>query len=164
MLFNWRWHLSKADYRDVAYSEWVIWLALALATSYFVFALDVIPDEYLVLTPLLVLIAPIWAALRLGMLPTALLSAAIVCYAAVSTASGRGPFLRGTPEATTLLTQEALTLFTVIVLFTAVFVSQNHRKSKTFDFTEARLKQPGKAFSSLRRTMINRSFTAMKAS
>jgi|AntDeeMetagen285_2_1112576.scaffolds.fasta_scaffold01251_1 diguanylate cyclase (GGDEF)-like protein/PAS domain S-box-containing protein len=130
MLFNWRWHLSKADYRDVAYSEWVIWLALALATSYFVFALDVIPDEYLVLTPLLVLIAPIWAALRLGMLPTALLSAAIVCYAAVSTASGRGPFLRGTPEATTLLTQEALTLFTVIVLFTAVFVSQNHRKSK----------------------------------
>jgi integral membrane sensor domain MASE1 len=125
MLFNFRVYWPDARYLSAGVAEWAGLIATTLLTCFLVFSVGITGGQMLAMTPLLVTLAPLWAALRLGPLPGSALAAAVVVYAAIATATGQTPFGARSP----LLTQEVIVLFTVIVLFAAAFVSQNRRKS-----------------------------------
>lgn len=117
------WHLSAGGF------EWAGLAAITLLTCYLVFNAGIDAGHMLVLWPLLAMLAPFWAAVRLGPLPGSALAAMVALYAAIATAAGQSPFLTGSSEGTALLIQEVIVLFMVIVLFAAAFVSQNRRTS-----------------------------------
>ncbi|MCK7550739.1 sensor domain-containing diguanylate cyclase [Marinobacter goseongensis] len=129
MMFNYRAYWPDALYRSAGGIEWAGLVITALFTSFFVFSLGISDGDMLVLSPLLVMVAPFWAAVRLGPMPASALTAAVVLYGAITTAQGQSPFLAGAPESAAILLQEEIMLFTVIVLFIAAFVTQIRRKS-----------------------------------
>jgi len=129
MLFNVRVYWPDARYLSAGFVEWAGLIATTLLTCYLVFNIGISGGHMLALTPLLVMLAPLWAAVRLGPLPGSLLASVVVVYAATATAVGQNPLVTGSTENTALLMQEVIVLFIVIVLFAAAFVSQNRRKS-----------------------------------
>lgn len=129
MLFNYRIYWPDARYLSAGGIEWTGLVTTTLLTCFLVFNVGIISGHMLALTPLLVMLAPFWAAVRLGPLPGSALAATVALYAAIATATGQSPFLTGSPESTALLIQEVIVLFIVIVLFAAAFVSQNRRQS-----------------------------------
>jgi len=106
-------------------AAWVV----SLISCFFVFSWDLHSEAYLALTPLVVLVAPIWVSIRFGPLAGSCLAAAVALYVAIATAAGAGPFIRVQESQSALLAQEFAVLFTVMVLYIAAFVSQNRRKS-----------------------------------
>ncbi|MFE8072454.1 diguanylate cyclase [Marinobacteraceae bacterium S3BR75-40.1] len=117
-------------WRAIDVWEWSILTLVAILSCYGVFSAGLLDSqEYLALTPLLVLLAPFWIAVRLGALPAASLSSVVALYAAIATAAGLGPFQNPSPERTALLAQEFIILFVVVVLFAGAFVQQNRQKS-----------------------------------
>ena len=129
MLFNVRAYWPDARYLAAGFAEWAGLIATTLLTCYLMFNTGIFRGHMLALAPLLVMLAPIWAAVRLGPLPGSLLASIVVLYAAIATAGGQNPLVTGATENTTQLIQESIVLFIVIVLFAAAFVSQNRRKS-----------------------------------
>lgn len=129
MLFNHKVYWRDARYLSAGGLEWTGLVVTTLGTCFLVFSVGITAGHMLALTPLLVLLAPFWAAVRLGPLPGAALAATVALYAAIATAAGHGPFVTDTPERTALLIQEVIVLFIVIVLFAAAFVAQNRKKS-----------------------------------
>lgn len=103
--------------------------AFSLIACYAIFLLDLDSRDYLALTPLLVVAAPVWVAIRFGPLAGSSLATAVALFVAFATASGMGPFVREQQDQSALLTQEFTMLFTIIVLFVAAFVHQNRQKS-----------------------------------
>ena len=102
---------------------------LSLVTCYLLFSWELHSEDYLALTPLVVILAPIWVAIRFGSLAGSFLATAVALYVAFATVAGVGPFITEDPERTALLTQEFVVLFIAIVLWIAAFVHQNRRKS-----------------------------------
>ncbi|MDI9246356.1 diguanylate cyclase [Marinobacter sp. CHS3-4] len=129
MLMNAKTYLPDSRYRAAGNLEWAGLAVITLLTCFVVFSVDIRAREILTLAPLLVMLAPFWAAVRLGPLPGSLLTATVVVYSAIASAQGHIPFLQGSPESAAMLLQEIIVLFTVIVLFAAAFVTQNRRKS-----------------------------------
>ena len=125
MLFNIRVYWPDARYLSAGVVEWGGLIAATLVTCFLVFSVGITGGQMLAITPLLVALAPLWAALRLGPLPGSALAATVVVYAAITTATGQAPFGARSP----LLTQEIIVLFVVVVLFAAAFASQNRRNS-----------------------------------
>lgn len=100
-----------------------------LIACFLVFSWNLHSEAYLVLTPLVVLVAPIWVAIRFGPFAASFLTTAIALYVAFATAAGAGPFIREHQDQSALLAQEFVVLFTVLVLYVAAFVHQDRRKS-----------------------------------
>lgn len=105
----------------------VAWV-LSLMACYLVFSWNLHSEDYLALTPLVVILAPIWVAIRFGPLSASFITASVALYAAFATAAGAGPFIRAIPDQSALLTQEFVVLFTGMVLYVAAFVFQNRQK------------------------------------
>nr|WP_251068148.1 diguanylate cyclase [Marinobacter sp. C7] len=105
------------------------WL-FGLAACFLVFSWNLHSDAYLVLTPLVVLAAPLWVAIRFGPFAASFLVTAVALYVAFATAAGAGPFIREHQDQSALLAQEFVVLFVVLVLYVAAFVHQNRRKSR----------------------------------
>jgi len=103
--------------------------ALSLMACYLLFSWELDSEDYLALTPLVVILAPIWVAIRFGPLAGSFLATAVALYAAFATVAGFGPFISENPDRSALLTQEFVVLFTVMVLYIAAFVHQDHKKS-----------------------------------
>lgn len=121
--------------RRIAKSPWprhlelfVAW-ALSLVACYLLFSWELHSEDYLALTPLVVILAPIWVAIRFGPLAASFLTTSAALYAAFATAAGVGPFIREIPDQSALLTQEFVVLFTGMVLYVAAFVFQNRKKA-----------------------------------
>ena len=129
MAFNYRAYWPDAWYLSAGSLEWTGLVITTLLTCFLVFNAGINAGHMLVLWPLLAMLAPFWAAVRLGPLPGAALAATVAFYAAIATAAGESPFLTGSSQGTALLIQEVIVLFMVIVLFAAAFVSQNRRTS-----------------------------------
>ncbi|MBD3640037.1 MAG: diguanylate cyclase [Marinobacter sp.] len=100
-----------------------------LVACFLVFSWNLHSEAYMVLTPLVVLVAPIWVAIRFGPFAASFMATAIALYAAFATAAGAGPFIQGDQDQSALLAQEFVVLFTVLVLYVAAFVHQDRRKS-----------------------------------
>ncbi|KEF31335.1 GGDEF domain protein [Marinobacter nitratireducens] len=129
MVFNtgsWRRHLLPASSRIL---ELLAAWGIAMLACYAVFFWDLHSESYLALTPLAVVAAPVWVAIRFGPLAGSFLTAAVALYVAFGTARGYGPFINESAEHSALLTQEFAVLFTAMVLYIASFVHQNRRKS-----------------------------------
>lgn len=129
MLFNFRSYWADARYLAAGFAEWAGLIATTLLTCYLMFNIGISESHLLALAPLLVMLAPLWAAIRLGPLPGSLIASIVVLYAAIATAQGQNPLVTGETESTTLLMQEVIVLFIVIVLFAAAFVCQIRRQS-----------------------------------
>jgi diguanylate cyclase (GGDEF)-like protein/PAS domain S-box-containing protein len=125
MLFNFRVYWPDARYLSAGVVEWVGLIVTTFLTCFLVFSTGIMAGPMLAMTPLLVMLAPLWAALRLGPLPGSALAAVVVVYASIATATGHAPFELRSP----LVIQEVIVLFIVIVLFTAAFNGQSRRKS-----------------------------------
>lgn len=82
------------------------------------------------ITPLLLVLIPVWCAVRLTTDFTISLTALIAVFTALVTRSGYGPFYTGSGMSTALLTQEFLVLFIVVVLFVNSFVTQARCNSR----------------------------------
>ncbi len=131
MLFNARIYWPDTRYRSAGAIEWTGLIAITFLTCFLVFNVGITVGNVLAATPLLVMLAPVWAALRLGPLPGSALAATVVLYAAIATATGQSPFVTDSPESTALLTQEIIVLYIVIVLFAAAYVSQHRQNSNS---------------------------------
>jgi PAS domain S-box-containing protein len=92
--------------------EWAGLITTTLLTCFLVFTLGITTGHMLVATPLLVMLAPFWAAVRLGPLPGSALAATVALYAATATATNQTPFVTGSQENTVLLIQEVIVLVT----------------------------------------------------
>ncbi|MDL0432288.1 diguanylate cyclase [Marinobacter sp. TBZ242] len=129
MLFN------AGPLRKMARTPWFYYPELIMAgifslmACYLVFSWGLHSEEYLALTPLIVVLAPIWVAVRFGPMPGSFLATMVALYVSFATAAGVGPFIREQQERSALLTQEFVVLFIVMVLYLAAFVHQNRRKS-----------------------------------
>lgn len=106
----------------------VAWI-VSLMACFLVFSGNLHSEAYLALTPIVVVVAPVWVAIRFGPLAGSCLATAVALYVAFTTAAGAGPFIRESESHSALLTQEFTVLFTVMVLYIAAFVHQNRRKS-----------------------------------
>jgi diguanylate cyclase (GGDEF)-like protein len=115
--------------------------ALSLMACYLVFSWELPSEDYLALTPLVVILAPTWAAIRFGPLAGSLLTTTVALYAAFATAAGAGPFSGGDQDRSALLTQEFVVLFSAAVLYVAAFVHQNRRNFYRLRKALAELKQ-----------------------
>lgn len=131
MLFNFRSYWADVRYLAAGFAEWAGLIATTLLTCYLMFNIGISEDHVLALAPLLVMLAPLWAAVRLGPLPGSLIASIVVLYAAIATAKGLNPLVTGGTESTTLAMQEVIVLFIVIVLFAAAFVSQIRRQGSS---------------------------------
>jgi len=129
MIFNHRAYWPDARYRSAGGIEWAGLVITAVFTSFLVFSVGISAGHMLALSPLLVMLAPFWAAVRLGPMPGSAITATVVLYGTIATANGQSPFLAGSPEASAMLLQEVIVLLTVVVLFAAAFVTQNRRKN-----------------------------------
>jgi len=143
MLCNYRIYWPDARYRSAGSIEWVGLIAIALLSCFLVFNIGIADDHLLALTPLLVMLAPFWAAVRLGPLPGSALAAMVALHATIATTTGQSPFVTDSPEATALLIQEVIVLFIVIVLFAAAFASQNRRKSGSLHLYKSAVEATG---------------------
>lgn len=115
---NWRVRLELV-------AAWII----SLLVCYLIFVFDLASEDYLALSPLAVVVAPTWVAVRFGPFAGYPLATAVVMFVALASASGVGPFVGEQQDHSALLTQEFIIIFNVLLLFVAAFVDQNHRKS-----------------------------------
>ncbi|WP_375177207.1 diguanylate cyclase [Marinobacter mobilis] len=122
----------------------VAWV-IGLTICFLVFSAHLQSENYLALTPLAVLLAPVWIGVRFSPLASSILAAVVALYAAFSTAAGIGPFIRDQQDQSALLTQEFTVLFTVLVLYIAAFVHQNRRKSTELELALSELRQLNEA-------------------
>ncbi len=143
MLFNVRTYWPDARHLSAGSIEWAALVTTTLVTCFLVFTVGIATGHMLTLTPLLVMLAPFWAAVRLGPLPGSGLAATVALYAAIATATGQSPFLTDSPEDTALLIQEVIVLFVVMVLFAAAFVSQNRRNSSSLRLYKSAVEATG---------------------
>lgn len=102
---------------------------LGLIACYMVFFQELYSDDYLALSPLMVIVAPLWLAIRFGAFEGSLLATAVALGVAFATAAGAGPFVRDEQEYSALLTQEFAILFTAMVLYVAAFMRQSRKTS-----------------------------------
>lgn len=142
MLFNAGqiWRMARIRYLEL-FASWV----LSLVACYLVFSWELHSEDYLALTPLAVILAPIWVAIRFGPFAASFLTASVALYAAFATAAGVSPFIREIPDQSALLTQEFVVLFAGMLLYLAAFVHQNRGKSCELRKALAEVKQLNQA-------------------
>ncbi len=102
---------------------------VSILACYAVFLHDLYAANYLALSPLIVILAPVYVAVRFGSLAGSALTTAIILVAAFATVAGVGPFVREQERQSALLAQEFAVLFTAMILYLAAFVHQNRRTS-----------------------------------
>lgn len=141
MLFNagllWRMASSTWPRYLELFAAW----ALSLVACYLVFFWKLSSEDFLALTPLLVILPPIWVAIRFEPLAASFLTTSVALHVAFATAAGFGPFVREIPDESALLTQEFLVLFAGIVLYIAAFVHQHRENSDGLRKALAEVKQ-----------------------
>ncbi len=103
-------------------------VALSAASFYLVFFVNLDYRGLMSVTPLLLVLVPIAAAVRLSTDFTIVLSGLLAVFIALATRSGYGPFYTGSGLSTALPTQEFLVIYYVVILFVNAFVKQarNH--------------------------------------
>ena len=141
MLFNagllWRMASSTWPRYMELFAAW----ALSLVACYLVFSWELFSEDFLTLTPLLVILAPIWVAIRFEPLAASFVTTSVSLYAVFATAAGVGPFIRDIPDQSALLTQEFVVLFAGMLLYIAAFVHQHRENSDGLRKALAEVKQ-----------------------
>jgi len=130
MLFNARAERQTVDGPWPSRMELAAAWIVGLVACFLVFSSVLHSEDYLALTPLVVIAAPVWVAIRFGPFAGSFLAAVVALYVAFASAAGVGPFISEHERLTALLTQEFVVLFAVLVLYIAAFVHQNRRKSQ----------------------------------
>lgn len=143
MIFNYRTYWPDARYRSAGNIEWAGLVITAVFTCFLVFSVGIDAGYLRALSPLLVMLAPFWAAVRLGPMPGSAVTAAVILYGVIAMTKGQSPFLTGSPEANAMMLQEVIVLVTVIVLFAAAFVTQNRRKTSSLHLYKSALGATG---------------------